>query len=72
MRDRYLDEVTEKVYKEYSAFLDAAGLPYNNNQNGFHVCLEMKNIRHSFTQVWVADEGAKIGYEILGDEEFER
>ncbi len=145
MRDRYLDEVTEKVYKDYSAFLDAAGLPYNNNLNGFHVCLEMKNIRHSFTQVCrvhngeimitdycgncytgvrkanrvakairerfpnheisvehygasfeievyyriqfttiealheavlsvaeVADEGAKIGYEILGDEEFER
>ena len=144
-RERYLDAETEAVYKEYSEFLDAAGLPYNNNQNGFHVCLEMEHIKHSFTQVCrvrngeimltdycgncytgvrkakrvakaiqekfpkheisveyygasyeievyyriqyttvealheavmsvakVADEGARIGYEMLGDEEFER
>ena len=145
MRDRYLDKETEKVYKEYSEYLDVAGLPYSNNQNGFHVCLEMKHIRHSFTKVCrvrdgevlladycgncytgvrkanrvakairekfpnheisvehygasfeievyykirlttiealheavlsvaeVADEGARIGYEMLGEEEFER
>ena len=145
MRDRYLDKETEAVYQAYSEFLDAAKFPYSNNQNGFHVYLEMKHIRRSFTQVsevWngeilitdycgncytgvrkanrvakairekfpdheisvehygasfeievyyqirfttiealheavlsvaeVADEGARIGYEMLGDEEFER
>ena len=60
MRNRYLDEETEKVYKEYSAFLDAAGLPYNNNQNGFHVCLEMEHIKHSFTQVCRVHNGEII------------
>ena len=52
-----LDAVTKKVYKEYEAFLDAAGIQYRNNHNGFHVYIDLKNIKRSFTHVCHVRDG---------------
>ena len=49
--------LTKKIYREYSAFLDKAGIRYHNNQNGFHVYVDLKNIKDSFTHVCRAFDG---------------
>ena len=42
------DAQTLKIHKEYSEYLDKADIPYDNNQNGFHVYIPLKNIKKSF------------------------
>lgn len=51
------DTMTKKIYREYSAFLDKAGIRYHNNQNGFYVYIDLKNIKDSFTHVCRAFDG---------------
>lgn len=45
------DALTKKIYEEYTEYLDRAGVPYNNDQNGFHVYIPLKNIKKSFTHI---------------------
>ena len=44
-------ELTAKVYTEYAQYLTRHGIRFNNNQNGFHVYIDLKNIKQSFTHV---------------------
>ena len=57
MNTKSLNEETEKVYSDYSEYLDSAGVRYLNNQNGFHVYIVLKNIKQSFTQICYVHKG---------------
>lgn len=43
--------LTKRIYRDYERFLTDAGISYQNDQNGFHVYVNLKNIKHSFTHV---------------------
>ena len=36
--------LTQKIFREYSEYLDKAGVPYKNDQNGFYVYIPLQNI----------------------------
>jgi len=44
--------LTQKVFREYGEYLDKAGIPYKNDQNGFYVYIPLQNIEHSFTKIY--------------------
>ena len=49
--------LTQKIFREYSEYLDKAGVPYKNDQNGFYVFIPLQNIEESFTQVCESSNG---------------
>ena len=61
------DALTKKIYKEYSEYLDKAGVPYRNDQNGFYVYIPLQNIKQSFTHVCRAFEGKVLLTDYCGN-----
>ncbi len=61
------DALTKKIYREYAEYLENAGVPYNNNQNGFHVYVSLQNIEKSFTHVCRAFDGKVLLTDYCGN-----
>ena len=59
--------LTKKIYKEYAEYLDQTGVPYRNDQTGFHVYIPLKNIEKSFTQVCRAFDGKVLLTDYCGN-----
>lgn len=58
--------LAKKVFKEYSAFLDANGIRYNDHQ-GFYVYADTKNMKHSFTHVCEPFDGEVLITDYCGN-----
>lgn len=66
--NRTLDEAREdKIYKEYSEFLDRAGIKYDNRQYDFYVYVPLKNIKESFTQICKRSSGQVLVTDYCGN-----
>ena len=61
------DALTKEIYREYEKYLTDAGIHYINNQNGFHVYINLKNIKQSFTHVCQVFDGKVLITDYCGN-----
>ena len=61
------ETLTKRIHKEYAEYLDQAGVPYRNDQNGFFVFIPLKNIKRSFTHVCDAFSGKVLLADYCGN-----
>ena len=59
--------LTKQLYRDYEIFLTNAGIRYNNNQNGFHVYIDLKNTKQSFTHVCQVFHGKVLVTDYCGN-----
>ena len=59
--------LTQKIFREYSEYLDKAGVPYKNDQNGFYVFIPLQNIEESFTKVCETYSGKTLLSDYCGN-----